>query len=185
MFIKSFIPTVATPFNQYDNVKNKHPDLYTLSDNDFSLFQLDLLLSYTDSTEEDDTYLISSVQRGDVIRFWSTADNENLALLELANRFVSFIDTINEYADTEILSAINTDNILECPDEHLKACQAWINSVNPEYAVISGDISDAFDKIVELQYKFRKHCELIKNITNYVPLEIAYRDFSKMVKGAK
>ncbi len=179
-YISNVKSQLAKRLNQYYDPSEKNADLYTLTDpKSFTLFSLDLEISYSDSTHEDDTYWISD-RKTALVYFWGKSNTNEDALNELALRVVNFIDTLRTFEKTTP-PYVKFDTILSCPNDFIGACQAWVKSIDPNLVTITGDIQDVFEQMELMQYKFRKHCELIQNLTNSVGIDALYNYFKKRI----
>jgi len=180
--IRTFIPTMVTEkLNNFYDPASKGNKEYTISDTKLNLFALDYVMFYPEDDDPSEDVKHSDSEHWGVL-FWAKSDNPDDALIELATRVVSFIDLMDKCSENE-QSWINGYCIIGSPNDFPRACEEWVKSIDPTKALINGSLNEAFELVESLRYKFRKHCELINNLTEYIDSETLYETFTTLIEG--
>ena len=165
-YINDFKVQKAKALNKYYDPTKKCPQLYTLTDGNWTLYNLDLQVGYFESDHPEDYYWYSERDMSHGVLFWAKSDTPEEALKELSNRMVAFVDTIKKRAK-DLPPHKHFEKIVNSPNDYPEACDAWVKSISIDLANVSGDIQSVFELITDFQYKYRKHCELFKNLIEF------------------
>ena len=178
--IKTIYAEPAKKRNEFYDPSSFDPEIYVIPNvygQTYKLYQLQIVMESADNPEEEFDYQ----EEGTYIYFWATSIRNEDALMELA-KFVINIENIAIRNAEKQPPFINSDSIIYNAYEYIEACEDWVASINPEYAVFSGTFKEASIYVQNIRYKFRKACEVIQNLNEHDHYEIILNHFKEMVE---